>query len=144
MKSTSEQHARRLAILAGLLSQEHARILVGQDATDHKPIAPRYLAELLFLNTGLGDAVITWATQSNIPIEQGAPKVDAEAYKFPAEVMAAAKGVQLPNIQTRRVFLALVPKVDKIIADTVGAAASNLGAGVAASEADTPAVKFKL
>jgi hypothetical protein len=144
VKSTSPQHATQLAIVAALLSQEHARILLGREATDHEYIEPLYLAELLFLNEGLGNAVLNWAVQENIDIEQGAPKIDPVMHELSSEVIDSTGGVEHPTVETREELLALVPDVEQIIADTAGAAGINLEDALAAAETAGSTVKVRV
>lgn len=144
VKNTSPQHATQLAIVAALLSQEHARMLLGQEATDHEYIEPLYLAELLFLNEGLGNAVLNWAVQENIDIERGAPKIDPVMHELSSEVIESTRDVEHPTVETREELLALVPDVEQIIADTAGAADINLEDALAAAETAGSTVKVRV
>lgn len=144
MKSDPRQRAKRLTILAGLLSQDHARVLAGRAPGEYEYIQPIYLAELLFFNDALATAVLSWADENKLGFDETAPHIETGTFSFPLRVSQAAEAAKEPSVQASQRLLALVPNAKELLVYIESTRANTSGSELKVAEAATSTVTSKV
>lgn len=109
------EKSARLTILAGLLSQGHARILMGLEPEDPTYVEPQYLAQLLHFSSPLGTAVLNWARSCGIEVATDAPSVKWEEQPFTDPVRQCADELKKTGVHTDRVFPPLSIEAEELL-----------------------------
>lgn len=109
------EKSARLTILAGLLSQGHARVLIGLEPDDSTYVQPQYLAQLLHFSSPLGTAVLYWARSCGIEVATDAPSVKWEEHSFTDPVRQRVDELKKTGVLTDRAFPPLSIEAEELL-----------------------------